>query len=1148
MNTSLVDKSPFKKGDLVEDRYRILERMSVSAGMSSVYKAEDIITSELVVIKTVMALPPSEDERLSFDRESLALARLSHPNIVSLQSEGRTNDGTPYLVFPWLGDDLARRVQASGPMTWKVYYENYGRPVLDALRHAQARKIAHRDLKPQNILLGAGDHPYIIDFGIARCVDKPQIGPTLKFAGTQPYTPPEVDDGYMSGRRDIYSWAAITVTCLTGKLYQDLPGLQKALNSLRNSEAPKEELERALSVDPECRHETASSLLAQIDRFHIGATGQQISGWVIHLVWSSRALEQVKGAFPTLSSEQLDRLVSEDLAIACAGSCEETPDETRLILVGATMRLTCVLHSTLPDRFQVYRVDIENPSLAQRRRENMAELSEVNLVFGPPANAGQSLQETRALLTRILIAEQERVRLHEEKAKYRWFDCWATFLREKERFYKEKQVRLRARKIEAEDGRFIATINDEFSEDTLGESVLIQLPSGRPLVFAVEAVVADQLVMRLVSGAPHLVPTAGATIEGNFEAERQALNRQRNAVEEVRRGECVNIRLLDIICDPKSAAAPEFAGLDASATKLSPDKLQILDAALGVQSVHAVKGPPGTGKTSLIAELISIYLRRNPKKRILLSSQTHVALDHVIAKLQENNLGDDVVRVSSTAVSSAMKVQESVRHLTLDQKARKWSVLAEERGRNFINRYAAKLGFNSEEVEAAVLGRSLLGARDHLRRLSDDLQKLSDQESLIETARQESIMEGEGANREQVVYETTTLADQRERLKTERDRTEARIARIEESLRSRGGYGQEIADSDAGTAAEWIQTLDPTSDVGSKLKSLINLQLEWFDRLGDSRCLHGAVLSDSRVAAGTCIGLASTHAIYQQEYDLCIIDEASKATATETLVPMARSKTWVLVGDPEQLPPFFEDRALGDVDGETRSDLEKTMLAIILESAPEANIGQLKQQRRMVKGIGELISQVFYRGELENMREDADRHSAIGRAFPMPVTWISTSSKKCRELQNGSSYTNPAEVRVVVECMRRLSSSLKGAKENIKVAVISCYSAQVRALKEALEQDEAARRNLTLEVNTVDAFQGRDADVCIYSVTRSNDHQNIGFQRERRRLNVALSRARDALIIVGDDRFCRSVAKNNPFQPVLAHISENADSCAREEA
>lgn len=1144
------NQGPLAVGDLVEDKYRVLELMLSNGGMSNIYRAQHVISGVDYAIKTPKTVGLSGEDLLPFQREIEALSALSHQNIITLEDVGRNSDGSPSLVLKWHKCDLVKRITESGQMDWKRFYECYGRPILEGLRHAHTRRFSHRDLKPHNILIDEFDHPKIIDFGLARAIDKPQIGPTLKFAGSQPYTPPETDDGYLPERRDVYSWAAISVSCLTGKIYQDLPALQAGLRALREGEVPKALLEKALSVNRDDRHETAFALLAQTDQFHTSALERAKPQITIYASWLSSCHDYARAELPHLQTEDsIKAFVVGDINIECAATLDETDDVPILSLVGATVRLNCSLDTRYRDRFCINRVYFDTLSVAQKRRESMPKLSGVTLHFGNPPIGFNAAQQVRSLFTCIQMAEEQRQRVCDERSRYKWFDCWNTFLREKDQFHKSKQKKLRAQSIQPEgENQFVATISDEFSSDDVGDSVVIQLASGRPLIFEVDSIVADQLILRLVAGSPHLVPRTNAILEGNYEAERQAISRQRNAVEEIRQERAVNPRLLQLICDPSSAAAPELSGFNASTTNLSEDKLAILDAALGVQSVHAVKGPPGTGKTTLIAELISIYLQRYPDRRILLSSQTHVALDHVIAKLQENSLGDEIVRVTSTSATSAMKVQPSVRELTLDRKARKWAEVAETRGRRFMQNYATELGFDHKETEVAILGGHLLNAKRRLAQLHADIKELSAEEERIDNEREKTLNDTGRSDQDQVLIKTTTLVDRRERVKQERDSMISRISRLENDLRACGPYGETIVTSDEAIAHEWISVLRSPTAEGAQLQSLVALQLEWFDRLGDVRCLHGAVLSESRVAAGTCIGLASTPAIYQQSYDLCIIDEASKATATETLVPMARSKSWILVGDPEQLPPFFEDRSHIETEEESVADLEKTMLTIMLESVPSTNKGALTQQRRMVMGIGQMISDVFYDGALENVRSNDDRRQRVAHAFPKPVTWISTSAKRFREHQNGQSFANNGEVQVVVECLQRLNRSSRRERVTMNIAVIASYAAQVRALREAVDQIKAGLKDMKVEVNTVDAFQGRDADVCIYSVTRSNDNQQLGFQSEKRRLNVALSRAKDSLIIVGDDYFCKSVEKNNPFLRVLDHISANPDFCIIERA
>ena len=330
------------------------------------------------------------------------------------------------------------------------------------------------------------------------------------------------------------------------------------------------------------------------------------------------------------------------------------------------------------------------------------------------------------------------------------------------------------------------------------------------------------------------------------------------------------------------------------------------------------------------------------------------------------------------------------------------------------------------------------------------------------------------------------------------------------------------------------------------LKRQVKLQLEWFTRLGASKNFHGAVLGEARVVAGTCVGLGNVQALSEQEFELCIVDEVSKATPTETLIPMSRSKRWVLVGDPKQLPPYSEldpNKVL-----EQRFPIEEaeaTLLDILTPHLPESCKAQLTEQRRMVAGIGRLISDVFYDGKLVTMRKAADRNPVAAKLHPHEVDWHTTAALKQRRDQEmpGRTYRNSTEATIVQQILERLNEANRG-RAPLSVAVIAGYSAQVNELDQRLRGAAKPFQNLDIVINTVDAFQGKDADICIYSVTRSNNKGRLGFQREVPRLNVALSRGRDALIIVGDDDFCRAVTSENPFRPVLAHIDNSPAECA----
>jgi KaiC/GvpD/RAD55 family RecA-like ATPase len=1127
------------------DNWLVVRAGPYPGGMSMVYQVEDCVTGRLYALKLPRNDGSPDEISLAFQRETRALANLSHPCIVKLVDQGSSKQlNSTYLLLEWLESDLLTVIREKGTRSWVEFYEELGRPILDALRHAHTRRVVHRDLKPHNIMFRADGSPVITDFGIARLTDEPQLGKTFSQAGTPPYTPPEQDDGVQSERRDIYSFGAIALACLAGRAFEDGGDLRNAFSAPSLSEFPKTILRRALSLTSKERQENATVLLSELDSFHQDCLNKLAPALDVFLQWSTIAERDARDIFGELDLILAKDYVVADLNDICGAAITEDEDGTTLELMGSTLRLRCTLEKFRQDRFCVDAIQQLSASRAQQIRESFSILRNTTFTFKAPGLDCDPTKIAKRFLIRLRVQDEDNSRRELDKRLNRWFDCWASYLQEKDRFHKSRQVRLRLAKFERiENSKFLATIEDEFSPEEIGDSLVIQQDSRRPLIFSVDEINFDQVTLSLQTHGNSEIPRNGALyLESNVEAEKQAINKQRNALEDLRRERAVSPFIKQIISDPGVASIPEPAGLTLPAG-LSPDKHEILDSALGVTSVFAVKGPPGTGKTTLIAELIVEYLRRFPNRRILLSSQTHVALDHVIAKLRKFELSEKIVRIVSTAAKGTRKIDIDVQDLTLSRKARQWCDVAETRAKAFLYAYAEKNNANSTELQVHFLGASLLRAKDNVHSATLRIEQIAAQELEIDKKRKIARENSMEPDRDKILAETTFLVDERMKLKESLNAENARIARLSQQLAALGEYGKEILNADRDTAVSWLNALDTVDERGIHVKKVVELQLEWLERLGAERSIYSAVLSEASVVAGTCVGLASTQAIYQDEYDLCIIDEASKATATEALVPLVRSKTAVLVGDPKQLPPFLEDRSLHELEGFTADEAKTTILSLFLDRLPEQNKMQLREQRRMTFTIGEMVSKLFYDGSLLNVREDSSRDKIITVAFPKPIKWISTAKKNARERSHGRTYSNSVEVDLVISALKRLILAMGRSTETISVAVIAAYAGQVRALQDAVNQAGSILSRLQIEVNTVDAFQGKEADVCFYSVTRSNKNKLLGFQRETPRLNVALSRARDALIIVGDSDFCASAKGENPFLPVLDHIAQNPDFC-----
>ena len=192
----------------------------------------------------------------------------------------------------------------------------------------------------------------------------------------------------------------------------------------------------------------------------------------------------------------------------------------------------------------------------------------------------------------------------------------------------------------------------------------------------------------------------------------------------------------------------------------------------------------------------------------------------------------------------------------------------------------------------------------------------------------------------------------------------------------------------------------------------------------------------------------------------------------------------------------------------------KSLFAWIQERhfAPAATV-LLDQQNRMHPAIGELVSRVFYDSRVKT-GPAAPRRGTGSTTFPSPVTWVDTRSLRgnVESRAGGTSLFNVAEARLVTGITRNLASQ---APPNLTIGVITAYAEQRDLLRRLMgPHDWAPERQL--EIDTVDAFEGREKDIIILSLVRANRRRDIGFLRLEQRLNVAISRSRRLLVIVGD--------------------------------
>lgn len=1118
-------------GQVLCGRYRVLETL-MPGGMARVYKVVDITSNRTLALKLPLSSLDEALAALAFDREREALENLQHPSIVELVDAGRTEERELYLALEWLPACLNEQLVSGHRWTWENFYADVGAPLASALAAAHRRDIAHRDIKPENLRFDEFGLLKVTDFGIAKAMSGIQIGGTFKAAGSPPYTPPELDDGTNSYARDSFSWATVALACLSGKTFANLGEVKDSLAVLSQDAAPVLLLESCLSLNPMERPTNGSDLQVQIEAFHRKYVDRRPLQITVQL--SPQALTELAQKLGDRHPEECVRFLQEDLSRSLHGYIVSEEDRS-VRFIGATLDITSkALENS--EIFRVISARVLDLDRAESERRKASELHAITVsVIGPLASVRAPANQ-RALWLRLQTEESHRQRELDKAERERWFDCWEAVLREKDRIQRTRKLSIPFTSMRARGEKAVAICEGELSEDRLPDRLVFRSAFGRPFMFEVLDVFGDEITLKPLNLEVAELPKGSGILVSNEHGQSQPVARQRIALDTVRRDRAASPTLKSLVCAPENARLPEQGGIPSGfASDLNGEKRELLERALGLNSILMVEGPPGTGKTTFIAELIALYLHVFPKARVLLSSQTHTALDHVLIKLIEKGLSQDVVRIHGERLE---KIDKHVLPLILDLKTRSWIERVEERARNYIRDRAAHLGLDTTEVEVVVLGE-----QRHI--LLGEMQAYEKDLAAVLSDSPEASMGGDTSD-EETVIKTSTLIDERAHLESQIKAIQGRLSKVEDKLKALGEFGEAIASSSDEISREWMNALSKSHIHGAEfLKSQVGLQLEWFTRLGASRNFHGAVLGEARVVAGTCVGLASVPAFTELEFDLCIVDEVSKATPTETLIPMSRSKRWVLVGDPQQLPPYSElDRKKVLDQRFPIEQAEATLLDILTPRLPEACKAQLTEQRRMVTGIGNLVSDVFYESKLVTIRTAKDRDQVTAKLHPMHVEWHTTSAiAKRREWEMpGRTYRNECEAAIVHKILERLDTGNRG-REPLNVSVIAGYSAQVNELGQRIQSAAKPLRNLKIVINTVDAFQGKDADICIYSVTRSNDVNRLGFQREVQRLNVALSRGRDSLIIVGDDMFCRGVASKNPFLKVLAHIDNHPYEC-----
>lgn len=552
--------------------------------------------------------------------------------------------------------------------------------------------------------------------------------------------------------------------------------------------------------------------------------------------------------------------------------------------------------------------------------------------------------------------------------------------------------------------------------------------------------------------------------------------------------------------------------------------------------VSLLQGPPGTGKTSFISSFIH-YAVSKGASRILLVSQSHEAVNNAAEKVrklfQNQDKNIQIVRLGDEGnVSNAL---QDVHELALQEHYRE---LFRAEFKDRIKGVVKTLGLTPEFVDIAIEFESSFGMKisSHLKAMSskdDDTLKL--------------FLERE-SNLLNKVY----------------------------GWLERKGIQEVKADSFplSEIKAAFYSALANKHDVYSadaiyRFQQIIALSGEWLEVMSSRNAHFQNFLTKTRtLVCGTCVGIGRNHyGIGENIYDWVIIDEAARSTASEMAIAMLIGRRVLLVGDHQQLPPTYEEdhikaahRKLPEVSADelARSDFERSF-----NSSYGRKVGQkLLTQYRMAKPIGDLVSTCFYKGELETGRKNVeDIYLTLPTFLGKTVNWVDTSQagylaydKKSNHTNaNDHSVVNDYEANTIINLIQLLTSERLLLErlhsvhhEDSPIGIICMYSEQRRLLIRKLNSLSWTRSLLEsrfIKVDTVDSYQGKENEIIILSLVRFNREGKEGFLSSENRANVALSRAKEKLYIVGASTMWSENNNSSVFGMVYNYIRDNNEHC-----
>lgn len=571
-----------------------------------------------------------------------------------------------------------------------------------------------------------------------------------------------------------------------------------------------------------------------------------------------------------------------------------------------------------------------------------------------------------------------------------------------------------------------------------------------------------------------------------------------------------------------------------------------------------LQGPPGTGKTEFIAAFVHFLFTQQNVQKILLVSQSHEAVNTAAERIRKHcqRLKEDIsiVRFSNreTAVSTDLQDVFSLNLVGAQREILQATQI------NRICEIGQILGLSEDYLKLRTELQLNIGKQ--IKRLERLKKPIPKEEQYDVAENQEYIAESSNlCNQiyEYICFSLEAFIGKNKNIYTDKILLDInKIDTILISLIEILDHYYRISPKQSAQADNLIELTD------SMQQALSNEGVNYDEFLARSR----------QLVIGTCVGIGHDNIeIDQNIYDWVIIDEAARSMSSELAIAMQSAKRILLVGDHKQLPPLYSEehkKALMEHYDyrKSKEEFEQQFLSSDFQRVFDSPYGQhtcatLKTQYRMAPAIGTLVSNCFYAGELENgrlIKDVPNIYRLIHQHFSSCVTWLDTSnlpnSNEQKKDEHGRLF-NEAEADIIIEHLRYLETSTDFKQSDIvlnclkkgeaAIGIICMYSEQKNLIRKKFNEtkwDEQFRQ--LIKIDTVDSYQGKENRIIMLSITRNNKILQPGFLNSPNRINVALSRAMDRLIIVGATAMWRGKNADLPLGKVLAMMESNEDKLA----